>query len=193
MFAVGHLALGYMSSKASSKISKTDINLPLIFTLSILPDIDLIFLNSQHRGPTHSVVIITLLSLPFFIFYKKKLIPYFVAIIQHSLIGDLIAGTTQLFWPLSTEWYGIDLNMESPIEIVFEWAFFLLFLILIFELRDFKKLFVKNYANLLLILPGVTVGLPLIVTQVTPIQLYIPNAFFSIYFFISILSEFKEL
>ena len=39
MFAVGHMAFGYLSSKASSSPLKTKLNIPLVLTLSILPDV----------------------------------------------------------------------------------------------------------------------------------------------------------
>ena len=72
MFAVGHLALGYITGKSSLKILKSNIDIPLIFTLSILPDIDLLIPRLAHRGPTHSIITITLVSLPLLIIYRKK-------------------------------------------------------------------------------------------------------------------------
>ena len=72
-FAVGHMALAYLLGKASAKLLKVNINIPLILFLSIIPDIDILFdflFNSDmHRGPTHSIIVAIVVFIPFFLLY----------------------------------------------------------------------------------------------------------------------------
>ena len=90
MFAVGHMAIAYLLGKGSSKKLHVNLNIPFLLVLSILPDIDIIydFLTGSdiHRGPTHSIVVATVAFIPIFIVYRKKAIPYFLALISHPLI-----------------------------------------------------------------------------------------------------------
>jgi len=114
-YAVGHLSLGYIISKSASKVLRTEINLPLIFTLSVIPDIDILIPFIEHRGPTHSILAMLIIFIPVFILYGKRVAPYLLALIQHPLIGDyFVGGKIQLFWPITTNRYGIELrNKES--------------------------------------------------------------------------------
>ena len=138
MYAVGHLALGYLSGKTASKMLNVSINLPLIFLISVLPDIDLMIPSLHHRGPSHSVVVFCLFFLPIFILLKKRAVPYFVALLQHSLIGDYVTGGNQLLWPVTPNWYGsgLGLKVTSPINILLEWILFLIALIIMFKTKD---------------------------------------------------------
>jgi membrane-bound metal-dependent hydrolase YbcI (DUF457 family) len=104
------MAIAYLLGKGSSKALRTKLNIPILLVLSILPDVDIIydFINGTeiHRGPTHSIVVAALAFIPIFIIYRKKAIPYFLALISHPLLGDFfIGGKLQLFWPLSTNQY----------------------------------------------------------------------------------------
>src|SRR5665647_642056 len=111
MFAIGHFALGYIFGKGTSKLVKVRLNLPLLLATSVLPDVDLLFRFLTHRGPTHSIITISLLMIPFFIIYRKQALPYFAAMLTHILIGDFCTGGVMLFWPLSHEIIGV-LNFE---------------------------------------------------------------------------------
>jgi membrane-bound metal-dependent hydrolase YbcI (DUF457 family) len=102
MYAAGHLALGYLMGFATSKVVRRTVHLPLLFLVAILPDIDYLLPDVMHRGPTHSLVLHTILAIPFLLIYRRRALPYLVALWGHG-ISDLfdIAGV-QLFWPLST-------------------------------------------------------------------------------------------
>jgi membrane-bound metal-dependent hydrolase YbcI (DUF457 family) len=68
--------------------------IPAILVLGILPDADL-FLESigvLHRTVTHSFFFWIILFVPFFLIYRLKTIPYFVAVVQHFAFGRLIDG-----------------------------------------------------------------------------------------------------
>ena len=171
MFAVGHMAIAYLLGKGSSKGLRVKLNIPILLVLSILPDVDIIydFLTGAeiHRGPTHSIVVATLAFIPIFIIYRKKAIPYFLALISHPLIGDfLIGGQLQLFWPLSTNLYGLHesgsyfISIFSPVNIALEMILFVIATLVLYKTGDWKAFFTSNKTNLVLIIPIATVLLP---------------------------------
>ncbi len=171
MFAVGHMAIAYLLGKVSSKSFRVKLNIPILLVLSILPDIDIIydFLTGSeiHRGPTHSIVVLTLAFIPIFIIYRKQAIPYFLALISHPLIGDfLIGGKLQLLWPLSSNEYGLHelgsyyIGIFSSANIGLELTLFLIATIVLYKSSDWKAFFTSNKTNLILIIPVATVLLP---------------------------------
>jgi membrane-bound metal-dependent hydrolase YbcI (DUF457 family) len=137
--------------------------MPLLFAASVLPDVDLLLRFIQHRGPTHSIIIITSLMIPFFVYYRKKAIPYYAALLSHILIGDFFTGGIELFWPLSNNMFGA-LNFEVyslPIALT-ELILFLFTLSLMYELGDLKDLLKPNDKSWILIIPLGSIIAPLI-------------------------------
>ena len=161
------MALAYLLGKSTTKILKVNLNIPLLMVLSIIPDIDLIFMRSMHRGPTHSIISAFIVFIPFFIVYRKQAAPYFIALISHSLIGDFfIGGRTQLFWPITTQQFGLHelgsfyINIEDPVNVALELTLFLIATIIMFKTKDILQFFKNNKSNLVLIIPIFTVLLP---------------------------------
>lgn len=195
MYAVGHLALGYLFGKTTSKVLNVNINLPLVFLVSVLPDIDILVPNLEHRGPLHSILIFTLLFLPAFAFFKKKATPYFVALILHSLLGDYLVGYTQLLWPLTSNWYGSGLihTVTSITNISIEWILFLTSITLMFKTNDVWLMFQKHSSNMLLTIPVLTVLLPAFLSfpLYVPTELVIPHLTYLALFAFSILIDLK--
>jgi membrane-bound metal-dependent hydrolase YbcI (DUF457 family) len=160
-FAVGHFGLGYILSKTSAKRLKVNPNVPMVFTLAIIPDIDLLVPGLAHRGATHSVVVAFLVFIPFFAVYHAKAVPYFLALISHSLIGDYVAGgKVQLFWPITQQWYGMEISVRSQTNITIEWIIFIASMIIMLRTRDVAAFFQPHNSNLLLSVPTFTVLLP---------------------------------
>jgi hypothetical protein len=194
-FAVGHMALAYLLGKPSAKILKLNLNIPLILVLSLIPDIDILFWGSElHRGPTHSIIAALVVFIPIFAIYRRKAVPYFIALASHSLIGDFfIGGRLVLFWPLSSSLYGnywFYISIRSSINIALEWTLFTISTVIMFKSRDLFLFFHNNRSNLLLIVPIVTVLLPTFVSfplQV-PILLVPPHLFYLALFSISVLA-----
>lgn len=180
MFVVGHLAIGYLSAKVSQKLPKTDINLPMIFFLSLIPDVDLLIPGLVHRGITHSIIVLTLVFTPIFLFYRENSVPYFVAITQHALVGDFFIGGIQMFWPLTSNWYGYGINVLSFTNISIEWASFLLAMIVLAKTNDLRLLFRSQKSNLLLIVPSGAIFVSSIIgmSQKAPTELLIPHLVF---------------
>jgi hypothetical protein len=193
MYAVGHLALGYLSGKATSKILNVNVNIPLLFLVSVLPDIDLLIPGLQHRGPLHSVIIFCLLFLPIFIFFKKGAVPYFVALIQHLLIGDYLTGDIQLLWPITTNWYGLGIGITSLTNISIEWILFLTSITIMFKTKDVWLLFQQHPSNMILAVPVLTVLLPTFLSFPlhVPLGLVIPHLVYLVFFAFSILIDLK--
>ena len=167
MFAVGHLSLAYLLGKTLSKLLKVNSNIPALFLLSVLPDIDLAIGTltgvSIHHGPTHSLIFALLIFAPFFIFYGKRVVPYFIAYVSHFLLGDFfIGGQLQLFWPLSNGNFGFHqsgflyIGLSDPINIVVELSLFTIALVVIAKTCDYKIFFKNNKTNLLLLIPLTT-------------------------------------
>jgi membrane-bound metal-dependent hydrolase YbcI (DUF457 family) len=161
MFAVGHVALGYLTGKAAAKLLNARINIPLVFLASIIPDADFL-LGLEHRGPTHSLIVQTIVFIPVFLVYRKQAAPVFVSLIQHPLLGDLIAGAggVQLFWPISSQWYGTQIGVTSVLGIALEWAVFIIFIVVLLATKDIRSLLQPHRYNLLLTIPVLAVILP---------------------------------
>ncbi len=184
MFAIGHFALGYILGKTSSKLSKVKVNLPLLLAASVLPDVDLLLRFLTHRGPTHSLLTITVLMVPFFLLYRKRAIPYYAAMLSHILIGDFFTGGVELFWPLSHSTFGV-LNLDTAGLLVstIELILFLLTLPFMYKLGDLKTLLKPDNKNWALIIPlGAIIG-PLVSLgrgreDALPALLIIPSLFY---------------
>jgi len=197
-YAVGHLALGYLSGKATSKLLKVNVNVPLLFLASTLPDIDFLIPVLKHRGPTHSIIILFLLFLPAFILLGKKATPYFSALIQHILIGDYLTGRIQLFWPVATNWYSLGVHsipITSFANIFLEWILFLTSITIMFKTKDARLLFEHHPSNLILSIPVLTVLLPAFLSfpLSVPLELIIPHLTYLTLFTLSILTDFKAI
>jgi membrane-bound metal-dependent hydrolase YbcI (DUF457 family) len=190
-YAVGHFALGYLLAKASAKLGKVELNIPIVLTLAIIPDADLLIPMIPHRGPSHSIVAIGLIFVPIFAAYRRRAIPYFLALIQHFLIGDYLAsGQVQLLWPITTQYYGTNLSIRSPTSIAAESAAFLLSLIVMLRTGDISKFLKPHTSNLILAVPLFTVLLPTFVGLPldVPLLLMPQHLFYTILFTMAIIS-----
>ena len=171
MYAVGHFALGYLTGKVAAESLDVDVNIPLLFLASVFPDIDILIPGLVHRGPLHSALFFCLVFIPVFWVYKRRAVPYFVAVIQHIVIGDfIVGGDLQLLWPLSTNVYGFEVGMASLLHIALEWTFFLIALAVMFKARDLQFIFKPNSSNIVFAIPVLTVLLPSVIS----FPLYVP-------------------
>ena len=196
MYAVGHFALGYLTGKLAAKSLDVKINLPLLFLASVFPDIDLVIPGLEHRGPLHSMILFCLIFLPIFAIYKKRAAPYFVALIQHIIIGDyLIGGNIQLLWPLTANTYGFHISLVSLTNIALEWSLFLISIPFMFKTKDMLSLFKHHPSNLILSIPLFTVLLPTAISfpLYVPLALLIPHLVYLTLFIISILIDLKSI
>ena len=188
MFAVGHIAFGYISSKSSAKLLKTNFNIPTVLMLSIIPDIDIIIPFLNHRGPTHSIIVSLLIFAPLFLIYHRRAIPYFLALVQHSLVGDfMFGGGIRLLWPLTTQYYGIQISMLSQESIIIEWVMFVISIVIMLKTNDAAKLLQQNFSNLILLVPTFTLLAPVFFAfpLAVPLWLIPPHLFYAFLFLAS--------
>ena len=194
MFAIGHFAIGYLTGKASAKTLNIQLNMPLLLTASVIPDVDLFLRFIHHRGPTHSLITIIALTVPFLIYYRKAAVPYAVALASHSLIGDFFTDGTQLFWPLSTEMIGVlNIDVYSLTNSLLELTLFIVSIALMFKTGDLRKIARDKYKIALLLPFGAILGPMLAVGRgseyALPLLLVIPSLFYLALFTYSILTR----
>jgi membrane-bound metal-dependent hydrolase YbcI (DUF457 family) len=187
--------LGYITGKGSSKLAKVKANLPLLFAASVLPDVDLLLRFLTHRGPTHSLITISVLMTPFFVVYRRQAIPYYAALLSHVLIGDFFTGGVQLFWPLSQGSFGaLNINVTSPANVTAELLLFFLTLPIMYKLGDLQTLLTPHNKNWALIIPlGAILGPLLTVGRgqeyALPTLLVLPSLFYIVLFAYSMVIE----
>jgi hypothetical protein len=172
------------------------MNIPLILTLSVIPDIDILIPFVEHRGPFHSILMTTIVFIPTFVLYRKRVVPYFAALIQHSLIGDYIAGgRVQLFWPLTSQPFGIEISIRSQTNITLEWLIFLAAATIFLKTKDTRALLQPHNSNLILAIPTFTVLLPtfLAFPLDVPIALIPPHVICLILFLTSLLIDVRKI
>jgi len=120
--------------------------LPLLLAISVLPDVDLILQLANptvfmHRGLTHAIITATVLVVPFFLKYKKQVIPYYAALLSHLLIGDFFTGGLELFWPLSQNWFiASNIDVVNIANVALEFTLFAVVLPLMFKTKDIQTL-----------------------------------------------------
>jgi len=193
------MALGYILGKGSARLVKTDLNIPLALMLSVIPDMDILAEHIDglasvipHRGPVHSVLVALVVFIPIFIIYRKAALPYFIALIQHALIGDLfIGGQLELFWPITQQKFGFPTSIQSIQNVVLELSLFTISMILLLVTKDLHKMLQPNRSNLILAIPTFTVLLPTFVSYPldVPILMIPPHVIYTIIFAASILIE----
>jgi membrane-bound metal-dependent hydrolase YbcI (DUF457 family) len=119
-------------------------------------------LGPEHREPTHSIIAQTIVFIPVFALSRKSAVPVFAALVQHSLIGDLLpgAGGIQILWPVTSRWFGTQISVTNTLSITVEWIAFTVFMALLCITRDSKSLFQHHQSNLLLTVLVLAVILP---------------------------------
>ena len=189
MFAVGHLSLGYLSAKATGKLLHQEINLPIVFLLSLIPDADLLVPVLTHRTATHSIIVAFAAFIPILILFKNRAVPYLMALVQHTLIGDfLTGGGSQMLWPLTSASYGLGVPIFSTANILMEWSSFLIAGLVMYRTKDLERLLRGRIAHVLLGVPIIAVLLPSLLRYPLPVppELLIPHALYLIAFALSI-------
>jgi membrane-bound metal-dependent hydrolase YbcI (DUF457 family) len=197
VFAIGHFALGYLAGKGTSKFVKVKVNMPLLLAAAVLPDVDLILRFLMHRGPTHSLIFLSVLMVPFFVIYRRQALPYYAAVLSHVLIGDFFTGGVQLFWPFSNNFFGaVNLSTIGLTSVVLELLFFFLALPIMYKSGDLASLLRPHNKNWVLIIPFTATLGPLLTVgrgleASLPLLLVVPSLFFLVLFAYALLIEIR--
>jgi membrane-bound metal-dependent hydrolase YbcI (DUF457 family) len=176
--------LGYIVGRGSSKLAGVKVNLPLLFAASVLPDVDLLLRFLMHRGPTHSLITLTVLMIPFLVIYRKQAIPYYEALLSHVFIGDFFTGGIELLWPVSHDWFGIlNFDVGSTVNVVVELGLFFLVVPIMYKLGDLSSFLKPHSKSWALVLPlGAVLGPLLSVGRgqenSLPVLLVVPSLFY---------------
>lgn len=182
-------------AKLTGYAFNTRVNIPLVLVMSVIPDIDLVFHFVRHRGPFHSIVLATAFFVPVFFMWRKASLPYLVALLQHSLLGDFfIGGKTQLLWPLTPEIYGTDISITSPISITLEWLLFITATLVMLKTRDVRTFFRPNNSNLILVIPMLALLVPMFLLSPSPIPVALmpPHVVYLALFAISLMVDLSK-
>jgi hypothetical protein len=176
------------------------MNIPLVLTLSILPDIDLLIPALQHGGPTHSIILYLAIAFPAILVWRKQTIPYLIAIVSHPLLGDYLtrpskAQGVQLFFPLTSSWFTAGSEATILTYVYFELALFLAFLMLMLITRDIVMLLKPHPSNLLLTVPMSTALLPVFIQFPisVPPELIVPHLILIVLLIFPILMDIKAI
>jgi len=193
------MALGYILGKSSARLVKKNLNIPLALVLSVIPDIDILAEHIDglasvipHRGPIHSVLVALVVFIPIFIIYRKEALPYFIALIQHALIGDyFFGGQLEFFWPITQQKFGFPTSIQSIQNVGLELSLFAVSIIVLLATKDLYKMFQPNKSNLVLAIPTFTVLLPTFVSYPldVPVLMITPHVIYTIIFAASIIIE----
>ena len=178
MMAIGHITLGYIIGNPLNRASDHSLNIPALWTLSMLPDVDLLIPGLQHRGPTHSLIFTLIVSLLLIIIGSRKAVPYIAALATHSMIGDYFTdGGIMLFWPFTSEWvkYENAIRMGSTFETYVELALFLILILTLIVSKDFNSLFNADRMNILFFIPLCIFILPFFLPTVFSYPVNIPE------------------
>ena len=122
--------------------------------------------------------------------------PYFVAVLQHIVIGDfIVGGDLQLLWPLSNCVYGFELGMGTLLHVVLEWAFFLSSMAVMFKAKDLHFLFKPHSSNMIFAIPVLTVLLPSVISfpLYVPASLLFPHIVYLILLSVPILIDLRAI
>jgi len=117
---VGHAVWAYVIARSLSSVLNVRINPYLVMLLGMVPDVDILLQEYiRHRSITHSIIFWSIAFIPFFIVYRKRSIPYFTAVVQHIMLGDVIVASTNILWPLRYD-VGMGYSLLSPFNIIME-------------------------------------------------------------------------
>ncbi|MFY3740869.1 MAG: membrane-bound metal-dependent hydrolase YbcI (DUF457 family) [Candidatus Nitrosomirales archaeon] len=153
---------GYLTGKASSSLLRVNANPYLLMFLAALPDIDLLLgiVGINHRTWTHSILLWSVVFVPFFVIYRKRSVPYFIAPIQHIIFGDAIVGAwNRPFYPLSHFNFALGYSLFSIEVVALEAAGLAIFLLLTLATKRARiSFFVNSNRKVLAVLPLVLVA-----------------------------------
>lgn len=160
LFFLGHMAWGVVFAVVfAGKRERSRLLVPLVLISSVLPDLDLFIGDGQmwHHTFTHSLFFWFVLFVPFLWMYRLKVIPYFVAVVQHFAFGDFLVGDVMLFWPFISSFFGFNTAMMSWFDVGLEMVGLILAIILLFYRGYLRELLSVDRNNVLMFIPFLAV------------------------------------
>jgi hypothetical protein len=155
LFFLGHMAWAYVWAVAFAGKGWKKLFVPAVFVLAVLPDLDLFLwdFGVEHHTFMHSLFFWLVLFMPFLVIYRLKVIPYFVAVVQHFAFGDFLVGEVMLFWPFSFSYFGLNTAMMSVFDVGLEVGGLLLALGVMYFNGDLRRLLSMEKGNVWMFFP----------------------------------------
>jgi len=155
LFFLGHMAWAYVWAVVFAGKRWGKLFVPAVLMLGVLPDVDLFLFGFGvvHHTFTHSLFFWFVLFVPFLVVYRGRVIPYFVAVVQHFAFGDFIVGKVMLFWPFSFSYFGFNNAMMSGFDVVLETVGLLLAAGVMYFNGDLRRLLSVDKRNVLMFFP----------------------------------------
>lgn len=154
----------------------------------------------EHGGPTHSIILFLAMAFPAFIIWRKQTIPYLVALVSHSLLGDYLTRPSralgiQLLYPLTSNWFSAGSGAARLTYVYCELVLFATFLMLMLMTRDVTTLIKNHPSNMLLVIPISTALLPVFMRFPIPVpaELVIPHLILIVLLTLPILIDIKHV
>jgi hypothetical protein len=155
LFFLGHMAWAYVWAVIFAGKRRGKLFIPAILMLGVMPDIDILLrgFGVVHHTFTHSLFFWFVIFAPFLAVFRRKLIPYFVAVVQHFAFGDFLVGHVMIFWPFSSSYFGLNIAMPSVLDVALETAGLLLAAGIIIFNGDLRRLLSIDMRNIPMFLP----------------------------------------
>ena len=128
---------------------------PAVLMLGVMPDIDLLLegFGFEHHTFTHSLFFWFVIFAPFLAVFRRKVVPYLVAVVQHFVFGDFFVGKVMVFWPFSLSYFGFKNAMTSVFDVALETSGLLLVAGIMYFNGDLKRLLSVDMRNIPMFLP----------------------------------------
>jgi hypothetical protein len=155
LFFLGHMVWAYVWAVAFAGRRWRKLLVPVVLLLGIMPDVDLLLrgFGVEHHTFMHSFFFWFVLFAPFLTVYRLKVVPYFVAVVQHFAFGDYFVGEVMLFWPFSRSYFGFYAAMVSVLDVALETVGLLLAAGIMYFNGDLERLLSVDLRNILMFLP----------------------------------------
>jgi hypothetical protein len=149
------MAWGYVWAVVFAGKRGGKLFVPAVLMLGVLPDVDL-FLGVNgvwHHTFTHSFFFWIVLFVPLLAVYRRRVIPYVAAVLQHFAFGDFFVGEVRFFWPFSLSFFGFDNAMLSVFDVGLETGGLLLAAGIMYFNGDLRRLLSVDMRNVLMFFP----------------------------------------
>jgi hypothetical protein len=155
LFFLGHMTWAYVWAAVFRGKLRGKLFVPAVLMLGVIPDIDL-FLQGfgvVHHTFTHSLFFWFVIFAPFLVVFRRKSIPYLVAVVQHFAFGDFLVGNVMIFWPFSSLHFGFNISMPSVLDVALETAGLLLAAGIVYFNGDLRRLLSVKMRNISMLFP----------------------------------------
>ena len=155
MFFLGHMAWAYVWAVLFAGKRWGKLFIPSVLMLGVMPDVDLLLggFGVAHHTFTHSLFFWFVIFAPFSVVFRRKFIPYLVAVVQHFAFGDFFVGEVMIFWPFSASYFGFNTAMVSVFDVALETAGLLLAAGIMYFNGDLRRLLSVDMRNIPMFLP----------------------------------------